>query len=120
MYDVHVRTSCSVTNHAYVDLKSVEFDVSALGVRWFSRLFVGSLPYCAVLRIIDSFFFEGHVSLFRIALAIMSLGAEAICQGSTAEEVDETIAALMQQHTDPEYLVRVRSTARESNATVRE
>jgi hypothetical protein len=48
--------------------------VSLATTAWFMSCFVGNLPIETVLRVWDSFFYEGSKTLFRIALAIFKTG----------------------------------------------
>lgn len=41
---------------------------------WFMSCFIGTLPIEVVLRVWDSFFYEGSKTLFRVALTIFKLG----------------------------------------------
>jgi TBC1 domain family member 6 len=41
---------------------------------WFMSCFIGNLPIECVLRVWDSFFYEGSKTIFRIALAVFKLG----------------------------------------------
>ncbi|KAF1983645.1 hypothetical protein K402DRAFT_159398 [Aulographum hederae CBS 113979] len=48
--------------------------VSLATTAWFMSCFVGNLPIETVLRVWDSFFYEGSKTLFRIAMAIFKVG----------------------------------------------
>ncbi|EON65371.1 hypothetical protein W97_04609 [Coniosporium apollinis CBS 100218] len=48
--------------------------VSLATTAWFMSCFVGNLPIETVLRVWDSFFYEGSKTLFRIALAVFKMG----------------------------------------------
>lgn len=48
--------------------------ISLCTTSWFMSCFIGTLPIESVLRVWDSFFYEGSKTLFRIALTIFKLG----------------------------------------------
>ncbi|KAI9791294.1 MAG: hypothetical protein M1816_004075 [Peltula sp. TS41687] len=48
--------------------------VSLCTTAWFMSCFIGNLPIETVLRVWDSFFYEGSKTLFRVALTLFKLG----------------------------------------------
>ncbi|KAI9724342.1 MAG: hypothetical protein M1812_000410 [Candelaria pacifica] len=48
--------------------------ISLCATAWFMSCFIGTLPIETVLRVWDSFFYEGSKTLFRIALSIFKVG----------------------------------------------
>ncbi|KAF2457965.1 rab-GTPase-TBC domain-containing protein [Lineolata rhizophorae] len=65
--------------------------VSLALTSWFMSCFVGSLPIETVLRVWDSFFYEGSKTLFRIALAIFKLAEPDIRRLSDPMEVFQVV-----------------------------
>jgi hypothetical protein len=58
---------------------------------WFSRLFVASFPYQAVLHVFDAYMNEGVKILYRIALAVLDCNKDALLNASTAKEFKTTL-----------------------------
>ncbi|KAL1636558.1 hypothetical protein SLS56_001143 [Neofusicoccum ribis] len=79
--------------------------VSLAMTSWFMSLFVGNFPIETVLRVWDSFFYEGSKTLFRIALAILKIGEAEIRAISDPMEVFQIIQTLPRRLIDPNSLM---------------
>lgn len=79
--------------------------VSLAMTSWFMSLFVGNFPIETVLRVWDSFFYEGSKTLFRIALAILKIGEAEIRAISDPMEVFQIIQTLPRRLIDPNSLI---------------
>lgn len=79
--------------------------VSLATTSWFMSLFVGSLPTETVLRVWDSFFYEGSKTLFRIALAIFKLGEQEIRAISDPMEIFQIVQTIPRRVIDPNELM---------------
>ncbi|KAG2186141.1 hypothetical protein INT43_002579 [Umbelopsis isabellina] len=79
---------------------------------WFLTLFANVLPpeaspLITVFRVWDIFFFEGHVVLFRVALAILDLNSEALLNAEDAMEIFQIMQILPKQAIDCNQLLDV-------------
>ncbi|KAF2144999.1 uncharacterized protein K452DRAFT_215459, partial [Aplosporella prunicola CBS 121167] len=81
--------------------------VSLAMTSWFMSLFVGSFPIETVLRVWDSFFYEGSKTLFRIALTIMKIGEAEIRAISDPMEVFQIIQTLPRRLIDANALMEL-------------
>lgn len=79
--------------------------VSLAMTSWFMSLFVGNFPIETVLRVWDSFFYEGSKTLFRIALAVLKIGEAEIRAISDPMEVFQIIQTLPRRLVDPNSLM---------------
>lgn len=79
--------------------------VSLATTAWFMSLFVGNLPIESVLRVWDSFFYEGSKSLFRIALAIFKIGEPEIKAIGDQLEVFQVVQAIPRKILDVNMLM---------------
>lgn len=79
--------------------------VSLATTAWFMSLFVGSLPIETVLRVWDSFFYEGSKTLFRIALAIFKIGEPEIKAIGDQLEVFQVVQAIPRKILDVNLLM---------------
>eukprot|EP01090_Pellita_catalonica_P021180 TRINITY_DN7858_c0_g1_i2.p1 TRINITY_DN7858_c0_g1~~TRINITY_DN7858_c0_g1_i2.p1 ORF type:complete len:675 (+),score=120.67 TRINITY_DN7858_c0_g1_i2:213-2237(+) len=73
---------------------------------WFRRLFVGSLPYASVLRVIDSFISEGSKVLYRVGLAIAKTSTALLLGTKNKNDFVNTLEALSLQFEDQDLLMR--------------
>lgn len=79
--------------------------VSLATTAWFMSCFVGNLPIETVLRVWDSFFYEGSKTLFRIALAIFKSGEWEIRKVSEHMEIFQIVQAIPRRLLDANSLM---------------
>lgn len=79
--------------------------ISLATTSWFMSLFVGNLPIESVLRVWDSFFYEGSKTLFRISLAIFKVGEQDIRAISDHMEILQVIQTVPRRLVDPNALM---------------
>ena len=79
--------------------------ISLATTSWFMSLFVGNLPIESVLRVWDSFFYEGSKTLFRISLAIFKVGEQDIRAISDHMEILQVIQTVPRCLVDPNALM---------------
>ncbi|KAK5149267.1 hypothetical protein LTR04_007262 [Oleoguttula sp. CCFEE 6159] len=79
--------------------------VSLATTAWFMSLYVGTLPIESVLRVWDSFFYEGSKTLFRIALAIFKLGEPEIKAVSDHMEIFQVVQTIPRKLVDANALM---------------
>ncbi|KAI9810917.1 MAG: hypothetical protein M1827_005776 [Pycnora praestabilis] len=61
---------------------------------WFMSCFIGTLPIETVLRVWDSFFYEGSKTLFRVALAIFKVGEAQIRAVNDPMEIFQVVQTI--------------------------
>ncbi|KAH0559603.1 hypothetical protein GP486_003877 [Trichoglossum hirsutum] len=74
---------------------------------WFMSCFIGTLPIETVLRVWDSFFFEGSKILFRVALAIFKVGEPQIRAVSDPMEIFQVVQTIPRRLVDASALMEV-------------
>lgn len=74
---------------------------------WYSRLYVGTLPYLVVLRLFDTFISEGDKILFRVGLAILKLARNEVLNAKTKQEFLDILSSFCGQLFDAEKLMKV-------------
>ncbi|QDS75600.1 hypothetical protein FKW77_006388 [Venturia effusa] len=79
--------------------------VSLATTAWFMSCFVGNLPIETVLRVWDSFFYEGSKTLFRIALAIFKNGEWEIRKVSEHMEIFQIVQTIPRRLLDANSLM---------------
>ncbi|KAF2084987.1 RabGAP/TBC [Saccharata proteae CBS 121410] len=79
--------------------------VSLAMTSWFMSLFVGNFPIETVLRVWDSFFYEGSKTLFRIALTILKVGEDEIRGISDPMEIFQIIQTIPRRLIDANALM---------------
>lgn len=79
--------------------------VSLATTAWFMSCFVGNLPIETVLRVWDSFFYEGSKTLFRISLAIFKSGEWEIRKVSEHMEIFQIVQAIPRRLLDANSLM---------------
>lgn len=79
--------------------------VSLATTSWFMSCFIGNLPYESVLRVWDSFFYEGSKTLFRIALAIFKSGEMEIRNVNEHMEVFQVVQGIPRRLIDASALM---------------
>ncbi|KAK3063511.1 hypothetical protein LTS18_014941 [Coniosporium uncinatum] len=79
--------------------------VSLATTAWFMSLFIGTLPIESVLRVWDSFFYEGSKTLFRIALAIFKSGEQEIRAVREDMEVFQVVQTIPRRLVDASGLM---------------
>jgi hypothetical protein len=72
---------------------------------WFMSCFIGTLPIETVLRVWDSFFFEGSKTLFRVALAIFKVGESQIRAVSDPMEIFQVVQTIPRRLVDASALM---------------
>lgn len=72
---------------------------------WFMSIFIGTLPVETVLRVWDSFFYEGSKTLFRIALAVFKLGEGEIRAVSDPMEIFQVVQTIPRRLVDANILM---------------
>ena len=68
------KTSFSVLNQFPVSLQSQAIHTNLYASSWFLTLFTTSLPIHLSCRIMDCFLLEGVEVIFRLALALLTIG----------------------------------------------
>ena len=68
--------------------------ISLCTTAWFMSCFIGTLPTETVLRVWDSFFYEGSKTLFRIALAVFKVGQPQILAVHDPMEIFQVVQTL--------------------------
>jgi len=86
----------------YAHMRALGVGVADFARTWFDRLFVGTLPYPVVLRVLDCFLSEGRAVLFRIALALLQLAQERLLAAGTVDDFLSALskAAAVGEHND--------------------
>ncbi|KAF2429175.1 RabGAP/TBC [Tothia fuscella] len=79
--------------------------VSLATTAWFMSCFIGNLPYESVLRVWDSFFYEGSKTLFRVALAIFKVGEWEIRNVNEHMEVFQVVQLIPRRLIDASVLM---------------
>lgn len=72
---------------------------------WFMSCFIGTLPTETVLRVWDSFFYEGSKTLFRIALAIFKVGEAEIRAVHDPMEIFQVVQTIPRRLVDANALL---------------
>ena len=72
---------------------------------WFMSCFIGTLPIECVLRVWDSFFYEGSKTLFRIALTIFKVGEKEIMNVSDPMEIFQVVQTIPRRLIDASALM---------------
>ncbi|KAI9783550.1 MAG: hypothetical protein M1839_003720 [Geoglossum umbratile] len=72
---------------------------------WFMSCFIGTLPIETVLRVWDSFFFEGSKTLFRVSLAIFKVGESQIRAVSDPMEIFQVVQTIPRRLVDASALI---------------
>lgn len=72
---------------------------------WFMSCFIGTLPIETVLRVWDSFFYEGSKTLFRIALAIFKVGEHEIRAVNDPMEIFQVVQTIPRRLLDANALM---------------
>ncbi|KAH8594268.1 rab-GTPase-TBC domain-containing protein [Bisporella sp. PMI_857] len=72
---------------------------------WFMSCFIGTLPIETVLRVWDSFFYEGSKTLFRIALTIFKLGETEIKAVTDPMEIFQVVQTIPRRLLDANLVV---------------
>jgi hypothetical protein len=72
---------------------------------WFMSCFIGTLPIETVLRVWDSFFYEGSKTLFRIALAIFKVGEQEIRAVNDPMEIFQVVQTIPRRLIDANLLM---------------
>jgi hypothetical protein len=67
---------------------------------WFMSCFIGTLPIETVLRVWDSFFYEGSKTLFRVALTIFKLGEQEIKAVNDPMEIFQVVQTIPRRMID--------------------
>ena len=67
---------------------------------WFMSCFIGTLPIETVLRVWDSFFYEGSKTLFRVALTIFKLGEQEIKAVNDPMEIFQVVQTIPRRMVD--------------------
>lgn len=67
---------------------------------WFMSCFIGTLPIETVLRVWDSFFYEGSKTLFRISLTVFKLGEQEIKAVSDPMEIFQVVQTIPRRLVD--------------------
>jgi hypothetical protein len=79
--------------------------VSLATTAWFMSCFIGNLPTESVLRVWDSFFYEGSKTLFRVSLAIFKLGEWEIRNVNEHMEVFQVVQLIPRRLIDASALM---------------
>ncbi|KAI9873164.1 MAG: hypothetical protein M1830_000754, partial [Pleopsidium flavum] len=74
---------------------------------WFMSCFIGTLPIETVLRVWDTFFYEGSKTLFRIALAIFKIGEHEIKAVNDPMEIFQVVQTIPRRLIDASQLMDV-------------
>lgn len=72
---------------------------------WFMSCFIGTLPIEVVLRVWDSFFYEGSKTLFRIALTILKVGEKEIMSVTDPMEIFQVVQTIPRRLLDANALM---------------
>jgi hypothetical protein len=72
---------------------------------WFMSCFIGTLPIESVLRVWDSFFYEGSKTLFRIALTIFKVGEKEIMNVTDPMEIFQVVQTIPRRLIDASALM---------------
>lgn len=88
-----------------VKLAELALDVSLIFRDWLSRIFVGTLPFQVVLRILDCLLNEGSTVLFRVGLSILSIGERELLTCGSPESARETLARQCREFLDADLLL---------------
>jgi len=72
---------------------------------WFMSCFIGTLPIETVLRVWDSFFYEGSKTLFRIALTIFKLGESEIKAVQDPMEIFQVVQTIPRKMIDANVVI---------------
>ncbi|KAI9844024.1 MAG: hypothetical protein M1837_005959 [Sclerophora amabilis] len=72
---------------------------------WFMSCYIGTLPIETVLRVWDSFFYEGSKTLFRIAMAIFKVGEQEIKAVNDPMEIFQVVQTIPRKLIDASALM---------------
>jgi len=72
--------------------------------QWFLCLFINLLPIEIAMRFLDSFFYDGNIMLFRIALALFSKSQKILLNTNDLAEIMVLCRNLPESVTDPNLL----------------
>lgn len=81
-------------------LQTLEISLHLVTASWFTHLFVDQLPFESLLRVWDSFLFEGSKVLFRIALALFKINQEALLQITSPLELASFVRKMPKNQID--------------------
>jgi len=73
---------------------------------WFTRLFVGDLPFQTVLRLLDAYLTEGTKILYRVALALLETNERTLLACTSEEALVNTLKQKCAQITDQDRLIK--------------
>lgn len=73
---------------------------------WFMSCFIGTLPIETVLRVWDSFFYEGSKTLFRVALTIFKLGEREIRAVNDPMEIFQVVQTIPRRLVDCNLVIQ--------------
>lgn len=106
----HVETLQQLVRARLRDLwdhvEKIQVELEPIISVWFARLFVGFLRYDAVLRVFDSFVYEGGKILFRVGLAVLQIHRQRLLECTTARQFNRLLPELMMLHTPKDLLMR--------------
>lgn len=74
---------------------------------WFMSCFIGTLPVESVLRVWDTFFYEGSRTLFRVALAVFKIGEGEIKAVTDPMEIFQVVQTIPRRLVDAGMLMDV-------------
>ncbi|KAF2500601.1 RabGAP/TBC [Lophium mytilinum] len=99
--DVHLLNAGTHFSASNARLPTISLATTA----WFMSLFVGNLPIETVLRVWDSFYYEGSKTLFRISLAIFKVGEPDIRSINDHMEIFQVIQTIPRRLVDANKLM---------------
>mmetsp|Transcript_21538 Transcript_21538/g.55941 ORF Transcript_21538/g.55941 Transcript_21538/m.55941 type:complete len:383 (+) Transcript_21538:257-1405(+) len=68
-------------------------NMSSFASKWFDRMFVGSIPYWSVHRILDTYLNEGNKILYRVGLALLKSCTKQLLSLPHADAIQEEVQA---------------------------
>ncbi|KAK8854964.1 hypothetical protein IAR55_003704 [Kwoniella newhampshirensis] len=78
----------------YHHLEKLGVDLASVTFGWFLSLFTDCLPVETLFRVWDVFFVEGHDTLFRVAIAILKLNENEICNCESVSDLFSFISSM--------------------------
>ncbi|KAL6072719.1 Zn(2)-C6 fungal-type domain-containing protein [Balamuthia mandrillaris] len=90
----------------FAHMKKLGVAVESFAEQWYDRLFVNSLPYQTVLRVVDTFLNEGVKVLYRIGLGILRTYSRHLLQCTNKDSFVGTLQQLTCQYEDTDRLVK--------------
>jgi len=88
--DLKKRKCKKLFNH----INKLEIDTTSILTKWFSKFFIGSLPYHVALWVFSCTLMEGNKILYRTALALLKANQDKLLTTSSKKGFLETLESI--------------------------